>query len=133
MLLDFQFHHIGIAVFNISATAQYYLDAGYVKTDSVVDPIQNIEICFLLKDDMPTVELLSTIDGKSPVNRILKTAGVSPYHICYLVTNIEDAVKRLKNKCFILVSKPVEACALENRRVCFLYNKDVGLIELLEQ
>lgn len=133
MLPDFKFHHIGIAVFDIQTTAQYYLNAGYQKTDSVIDLIQNIEICFLTKENMPVIELLSAVDERSPVNRILKNVGVSPYHCCYQVEEMEDAIRRLKKIRFVPVSKPSDACALEKKRVCFLYNKDVGLIELLEQ
>jgi hypothetical protein len=36
-------------------------------------------------------------------------------------------------KRFLLVVKPVEAVAFNYRRVCFLYHKDTGLIELLEK
>lgn len=133
MLPEFKFHHIGVAVFDIDTTAQFYLDAGYSKTDMVIDPKQNIRISFLEKLGMPTVELLAAVDDASPVNRILKAVGVSPYHTCYIVSCMEEAVKKLRKKRFVVVAAPVEACALENRRVCFLFHKDVGLIELLEE
>jgi len=67
------------------------------------------------------------------VNRTLAAVGVSPYHICYTVADIELTVKELRRQQkFVLVAKPVPACALENKRVAFLYKKEVGLIELLE-
>lgn len=133
MLPDFRFHHIGIAVNDIDVTAKYYIDAGYIKSETVVDPIQNIEICFLTKDSMPTIELLAAVNAESPVVKILEKVGVSPYHNCYEVDDIEIAIKSLKRQRYIPLSKPVVACALENKRVCFLYNKDVGLIELVER
>ena len=40
---------------------------------------------------------------------------------------------RLKKKRFILLGKPVEACAINNKKVCFMYNREVGLIELVEE
>lgn len=133
MLSEFRFHHIGIAVFDIDVTAELYVDAGYRKTDNVTDTLQNIKICFLEKEGMPMIELLAAVDDFSPVNRILKNVGVSPYHVCYTVSDIENAVKQLRKKRFLIISKPCEACALGNRRVCFLFHKDVGLIELLEE
>lgn len=133
MLPEFRFHHIGVAVFDIDLTAKIYVDAGYSKTTNVLDPLQDIRICFLTKAGMPMVELLEAVDSSSPVNRILSSVGVSPYHVCYMVPDMEDALKRLRNKRFVIVSKPIEACALNNRRVCFMYNKNVGLIELLEE
>ena len=87
----------------------------------------------MTKVGMPMVELLEAVDSSSPVNRILKDVGVSPYHFCYVVPDMEDALRRLRKMRFVILSKPVEACALNNRRVCFVYNKNVGLIELLEE
>lgn len=133
MLPDFKFHHIGIAVFDIDATARYYVEAGYKKSESIVDPIQNIRICFLSKEGMPMLELLAPVDDKSPVVKTLEKVGVTPYHSCYLVRNIEEAIVLLKKKHFILLGKPVEACAINNKKVCFLFNREVGLIELLEE
>lgn len=132
MLPDFKFHHIGIAVFNIEDTAQYYIDAGYEKTETVIDKIQNVKICFLKKNDMPMLELLAPVDEKSPVCRILEKLGVSPYHCCYSVDDIENAIVRLKKKKFIPIIKPIEACAINGKRVCFLFNKQIGLIEVVE-
>ena len=76
MLPDFKFHHIGIAVFDIDDTAQYYIDAGYQKTETVIDAIQNVKICFLTKEGMPMLELLAPVDENSPVNRTLDKMGV---------------------------------------------------------
>jgi methylmalonyl-CoA/ethylmalonyl-CoA epimerase len=33
---------------------------------------------------------------------------------------------------YVIVSKPVEAVAIHGSKVSFLYNKNVGLIELVE-
>jgi methylmalonyl-CoA/ethylmalonyl-CoA epimerase len=134
MLSDFQFHHIGIAVHGIKTTAQYYLDAGYAMSDTVYDPIQNVSIAFLERNGMPRIELVEyTPSHNSPVSNIIEKMGVSPYHICYEVDNIEPAVKELKNKKYLPLASPVSAVAMNNKKICFLYNKDVGLIELVER
>lgn len=62
-----KFHHIGIACFNIKDTAKFYVELGYKKNEIVYDPIQNIYICFLTKDNEPCIELLAPYDDKSPV------------------------------------------------------------------
>lgn len=132
MLLDFKFHHIGIATYSIEFTSKYYIEAGYSKSETIFDSIQNVNICFLSKSGMPMVELLEPVDDKSPVNKTLKTAGVSPYHCCYIVSDLDKALLELRKKKFFMLSKPVEAIAINNNRICFLYNKEVGLIELVE-
>ena len=132
MLPNFKFHHIGVAVKEIYATASVYEQGGYHRSASIFDHIQNVNICWLTKEGMPTVELLAPVDEKSPVNKTLEKVGVSPYHCCYVVDNIEEAAAELKKQRYIMVSKPAEAVAFCGSRVCFLFNKNVGLIELVE-
>ena len=102
-------------------------------TEKTYDPLQDVNIVFLSKDDMPMIELLEPGSGNSPVSKILEKSGVSPYHMCYRVDNLEEAMKELKKKRFLPLARPVQAVALENKKICFLFNKEVGLIELVEK
>ena len=133
MLDSFRFHHIGYAVFSLDATAAIYEKAGYRRSETIYDPVQNVNICWLTKEAFPTVELLAPVDETSPVNGTLKKSGVSPYHCCYVVDRIEDAVTELKRQKYILVKQAAQAVAFNGSRVCFLFNKDIGLIELVEE
>lgn len=133
-----KYHHIGIAVFNIEETAPFYIMQGYSKSQTVYDPIQNVHICFLSYPTgdggkMPLIELIEPVDEKSPVYKILQKNGVTPYHIYYEVENISDTITELKREKFIPLSKPVEAVAMSNKKVCFLFNKNIGIIELVEK
>ena len=128
-----KFHHIGMAVKSIDATAAMYEDGGYRMSDIIFDPIQNVNICWMTKEGAPIVELLSPVDETSPVCKTLEKNGVTPYHCCYVVENLEEAVKELRQQKYILTSKPAKAVAFCGSRVCFLYNKNVGLIELVEE
>ena len=132
MLKSMKFHHIGVAVKDISATAAVYVTGGYKQSDTIFDPIQNVNICWLTKENMPVVELLEPVDETSPVNKILEKNGVTPYHTCYIVDEIELAMKELRKMKYIVVSKPAEAVAIHGCKVCFLFNKNVGLMELVE-
>jgi methylmalonyl-CoA/ethylmalonyl-CoA epimerase len=131
MLSEFQFHHIGFAVKSIKLTSQYYLNSGYEMTPKIFDPVQKVFICFLKKNENPTIELIEPISESSPVTEILKRNGVTPYHICYEVHDINEAIIKLRTQNFILVGDPVNAVALDNRKICFLYNKHTGLVELV--
>lgn len=132
MISELVFHHIGVATNDIEATASVYEQGGYHRSATIYDPVQNVNICWLTKEGNPTVELLAPQDEKSPVNKTLKKLGVSPYHCCYIVDNIENAVTELRKQRYVMVSKPTEAVAFKGSRVCFLFNKNVGLIELVE-
>lgn len=121
-----------MAVKDIAMTAFVYVQGGYSQSAITFDPVQNVNICWLTKDDMPTVELLAPVDESSPVCKILEKNGVTPYHMCYIVENIDTAVADLRKMKYTVVVKSVEAPAIMNSKVCFLFNKNVGLIELVE-
>lgn len=129
-----KFHHTGMAVYSIEKTAAFYTDKnlGYTRSQTVYDPVQNVNICWLTKEGEPTIELLEPVDEKSPVVKTLDKNGVSPYHICYVVDDIEAAVKELRLQKFVALGRPVEAVAFRGSKVCFLYSKAAGLIELVE-
>ena len=78
------------------------------------------------------VELLAPVDETSPVNKTLEKMGVTPYHTCYIVENIDDAIAALRKMRYVQVSKPAVAVAIQGSKVAFLFNKNVGLIELVE-
>jgi methylmalonyl-CoA/ethylmalonyl-CoA epimerase len=102
-------------------------------SDVVLDVIQNTNIAFLTKEGFPDIELVSLVDDKSPVVKTLTKVGVAPYHICYEVDDIDKAIADLKKKRYISLFKPVPAVAINNCRICYLYNVDIGLIEIVEK
>lgn len=130
---NIRFHHLGVACKDIRKTGNRYEELGYRMGEIIFDPLQNVNICFLTHRSMPLVELLSPVDEKSPVVQILNKVGVTPYHTCYEVDYLDDAVKAFRKQRYVVVAPPKEACAIENKRVAFLYNPDMGLIELIEK
>lgn len=130
--INLTFDHVGIACRDIDKTKAFYLALGYEATPAIEDPIQHVRISFLTKQGVPHLELLEPLDDQSPVERILRSVGVSPYHFCYRVDDLESAISQLRARRFLLVSGPVPACAMGNRRIAFLFQKNTGLIELVE-
>ena len=131
MLDSFRFHHIGYAVNDIETTAGYYIRAGWSLSDIQIDETQKTKIAFLSKLKMPLIELIAPVDEYSPIVKTLEKVGVSTYHICYEVDDIDFAVVELRKQKFLKLFNPVEAVALNNRKICYLYNKDVGLMEIV--
>lgn len=125
-------NHIGIATRNYMETAAFYEAVGYHRVVGGYDPYQNVYGYFYEAESLPTIELLAPFDNKSPINNILDKNGVTPYHICYNINcTIEEAVKKLKSERFMIIVKPTFSDNLKGR-VCFLFHKDVGIIELFE-
>lgn len=132
MIEELQFHHVGIAVSDLEATAAKYRQGGWRTSAVIYDPVQQVNICWLTRDGNPVLELLEPVGAESPVRRTLEKNGVTPYHICYQTPELEPAVAALRAQRYVLVSKPAPAAAMAGCRVCFLFHKDVGLVELAE-
>lgn len=117
---------------NIEKSIQSFEALGYQKkTDIIRDEHRKIEICFMMQEGY-TIELVRPIDETSVVYHTYKKTKEGPYHICYEVENIEEAMAVLKKKGYIAV-QPVEAAvAFGGNVVVFMYHKYMGLIELVE-
>ena len=124
--------HIGYAVRDIEKTAQLYINGGWTMSEVYEEMVQNTRIAFLYKPGMTTSELVSPREGESPVDNILKNQGVAPYHICYEVSDMGQAIADLKKQKFMVVQTPETAPAIDGCKVAFLYQKDIGMIELVE-
>lgn len=133
MLKDCQFHHIGYAVKDIERTAKYYTATGWQLGKVYTDTIQNTYIAFLTREGFPMIELVAPIDETSPICNTLKKVGNATYHVCYSVPDLNTAVVELRAQRFMPLFKPVEAVALDNKKICYLMHPDVGLVELVEQ
>jgi methylmalonyl-CoA/ethylmalonyl-CoA epimerase len=131
---NFVFHHVGIAVRDLSKAIPVYrtlLDYD-LKSGPFDDPIQNVSVCFLSHGERDTlIELVAPLGPNSPVDRTLKNGG-GPYHICYEVPDIEAAIRRLTGQGAFLISGPVPAAGLEMREIAWLMTEADLLVELLQ-
>ena len=126
-------HHIGYAVKRIEQAAYEFELLGYTKEgNQVVDKERNIKIQFMSNNNY-YIELITPISNSAPIYNMLKKFGNTPYHICYETKNIEETIKNLTYDGYVLIEPIKEAKAINNRRVAFLANKDIGIIELVEE
>ncbi len=126
-------HHFGYLIKNMEQAINSFKELGYTAvSESVYDNNRKINICFL-DNNGTMVELIEPVSEESTVSGLFKKIGVAPYHICYIVPDLDKAISELRIRRYIITAKAMEAPALENRRVAFMYNKNVGLIELLEE
>lgn len=125
-------HHIGYAVRNIEDAFKKFQNLGYIReTEIISDEIRNVFIQFIIKDGY-RVELVAPLKENSPVDKILKK-GNTPYHICYETNDICKTIEELSGSGYTSLGVPEKAPAIHNRRVVFLFSKDMGLIELVEK
>lgn len=125
-------HHIGYLVKKMDAAITAFQHLGYaVRQDTVLDTIRRIYICFMEKDGY-VIELVSPADNESLVAGLMKKYKNSPYHICYETQDLNKMLTLLTAEGYTAIDTPTPAPALDNRRVVFLMNPFLGMVELLE-
>ena len=127
------FSHFGIAVTDFEQSVSLYRQMGYVCSEPVYDPIQNVELVMCNSDTSPDIELVKPVADTSPVRTFLKTGSEAFYHLCFEVDDISKTVERIKKTHRIMCIKNAQPAVLfGNRNVSFYYIGGVGIYEFLE-
>ncbi len=129
------FHHVGYLVKNIKKAIEPFKALGYEEIqycDEFIknDQIRKCDICFLKNGDN-VVELVSPNSDDSPVKNLLKTYKNMSYHMCMESDDIENDLASLKNQGYVVFLEPEFAPAINNRKVVFLMNRHIGIIEIV--
>jgi methylmalonyl-CoA/ethylmalonyl-CoA epimerase len=64
---------------------------------------------------------------------MLDKNGVCPYHVCYEADAFDAVIAGFRKHGFSLLFRPRPAVLFDGRRICYLYHKNMGLVELLER
>ena len=130
--MDFRIEHIGYVTKNIEKTAEAFKILGYFSETVVNDDTQKTKICFLRKEGEVSIELVEPYPENTTMLNMLKK-GATPYHTCYMVSDVQETYEQLKELGFTPLFSPVPAPAFGNRLICYFWKKDIGLIEIVEQ
>jgi len=130
---ELKVHHYGLATDNLERSIETLRSLGYHVGEITLDPIQRVRIAFASHTQEGMIEIICDIDESGPTHRIVSKIGNGLYHICYEVDNLEETIKMLRSKGFLVRHTPVPAVACDNRRIAWMYNRHIGLIELLEK
>ena len=134
MNTNVKFHHYGLALKTFGDAIRFHSNLGYTCSKKIFDEVQNVNLVLCTSDSYPTVELVSPVDEKSPINNYLKKNNEMIYHTCYEVDTTKISINDFfsRNR-FICTSNPKPAIIFNNRLVSFYYVNNVGLIEILEK
>lgn len=133
-LVPWRFHHLGVAVGDISrAIEEYHSMFGYeLRLAPTDDPVQRVRVCFLGLPGQPAyLELVAPLMGDSPVSAIAAKGG-GAYHVCYEVPCVEEALVGLRGRGAVVVADPVPATAFGGRLIAWVYITTNELVEVLE-
>lgn len=126
--------HIGYAVKKIDKAIKAFESLEYEFEEPIEDFDRNILISFGTKDGY-RIELVQPLDKKkeSPVDAYLSKVGPTPYHICYVSEDFDKDIENLKEQGFRVIIEPMKAVAFGGKRVVFMMNLGIGLMEIVEK
>lgn len=120
----FQFHHLGVAVDDISKILPTYetIFNYHLLSGPFDDPIQKSRVCFVGtgERDPFMLKLVEPLGQDSPVKN-MSAKGIAAYHVCYEVEDIDKVVAEVTKMRCIVVSPPQPAVAFEQRRIAWFY------------
>ena len=127
-----KFHHIGVAVPDLESALRCYVDVfGFERvTDPVEVPPQGVRVCFVRAQPGVMIELVEGAGEDSPV-RSLTARGARPYHICYEVEDLDEALRQLRAR----GCRPCRRFELRTHglaRFAFVLSPDRQLFEICE-
>ena len=123
--------HIGYAVEDLNAAVGELEALGFLFDAPIEDVARKIKLAFGTLDGY-RVELVAPTAEDSPVTRLLKTVGPTPYHLCYLSDDLDADVQTLRKKGVKTLLSPAPAIAFGGRRVVFMYSLAIGTFEIVE-
>ena len=93
---------------------------------------QNVFITYLSNNSLThRIELVEPAGSPNPVENMLKTAPSVLYHVCYRVGDFSEAVKRLKENDFFMVTEPFETDIEKGFLASHFFNSYCGIIEII--
>ncbi len=128
-------HHLAVVVADIERSAEVYkklLDISPV-TEIIQDQRQKVHIQFLAGPVLGDLqlELLAPDSDDSPVASALRKGG-GLNHLCFEVADLDRAVQHACGEGSRLISEPLRATAIDNRKIAFIFTPDEQVVEFLE-
>lgn len=133
-MTEMRLHHLALVVTDIQRSAEVYGQLlGLAPTTAVIhDHKQKVHIQFLsgaaLGNCQP--ELLVPDGEDSPVAQALKK-GAGPNHLCFEVEDLDEALQPARQQGCRVVCEPVEATAMDNRKIAFVFTPDQQVLEFV--
>ena len=128
--------HIGVAVADIDAALKSYEELfGYrLLRGPFEEPGQRATVAFIGTGEPGDVvfELITPLGEDSHVARNL-ARGVSAYHVCYEVDDIEATLASFKARGSLIICQPIVTRSFEGRRIAWVMTPTRQLTEFVER
>ncbi len=120
------FDHVGCLVDDIGKAIDEYSKFTISKiSETYVIESQNVKVCFFGE-----VEFIQPLEN-SNLHKMIKK-GMNFYHIAYKSDDFDNDINALVKNNYMIVSKPFNSSAFNNKRCQFVRNNLYHLIEIIE-
>ncbi len=125
-------HHLGYLVKDLEKTSASFAKLGYETASACIyDEERKTDILFMNLHDFKIELVCPKKDSK--IYALLNKFPNQPYHICYEVTALAEAIQHYNKMGFMTFLPPAHAPAIaEDAQVAFLMNQHLGIVEFLE-
>jgi methylmalonyl-CoA/ethylmalonyl-CoA epimerase len=127
--------HIGIAVNNLEESLALWAELFNLNMRGIEEiEERGVRLAHLEVEDGPSIELVTPFGEGSPLEEFLKERGEGIHHFCFEVSDVADAVNRLKDKGIQFVHETPQKGA-EGSLIAFIHPHHFNgvLIELKEK
>ena len=132
-MIGMKLDHISYAVRSSDeAIKSFSLFYPKINTYKHFEENQNVFVTYLSSDTVNhRIELVEPRGSPNPVENMLKEMQSVLYHVCYRVGDFSEAVERLKENGFYMVTEPFEASIEKGFWASHFFNQHWGLIEII--
>lgn len=128
--------HIGIAVPDIAKAKGLYEQLGFVSDmeETLREEAYGVRV-LIMHQGTQKIELLEPLDKgkKSPIDCYIEKKPYKMYHLAYTVSDLDAQIQILEKRKFLMVGEPRASACMEGKRAVFLFNRDMGILELVEE
>ena len=120
------FDHVGCLVNDIEKAIDEYSKFTNSKiSDTYIIESQNVKVSFFGE-----IEFIQPLEN-SNLHRMIKK-GITFYHVAYKSDDFDNDIKNLVENNYMIISKPFNSTAFNNKRCQFVRNNLYHLIEIIE-
>ena len=127
------FHHFGLATNNRKKSEEFLIKTGYKKQSSFLEKKQKVKLSFFKSRGKPTIEVITPLSKKSPINSYLKKFDAMFYHMCFEVNKKLNVKKFCSEYAALCIIAPYKSSVFKGKKISFYYVKYIGLIEIISK
>ncbi len=130
---QFETDHTGYLVERIDEASAIFKSLGYKAEGDVVEDLRQRAKLLIMRDGGGRrIELVEPFADNRSLRKMLLSGGPGPYHICYRTDDPAATAGDLEEEGWVTLFPPTPAPALGGKTICYLWRREVGFIELVE-